>query len=232
MTTRHFFDTEYDALRQHIITMATEVEQQFFRALDAHQNYDEQAAEGVVNGDQKIDRMEMEIDEHCVNLFAKLQPIATDLRFLTSVIKINNDFERLGDQAVSIARHTLYLAPRPRLHLDISPMASLAKEMVHRVIDALVNNNTYFAEEVLLLEERMDKFEIDFMSEILAVMKEDAKNIKRGVSFIFITRCLEKVGDLSTNIAEDIVFYMKAKDIRHTHPEAVSKIRPLGGFDK
>jgi phosphate transport system protein len=215
MTTKHFFDEEYDKLRQHIITMGTEVEQQLYRAIDAHLNYDEQAADCVISYDQAIDKMEVEIDDLCVKLFAKLQPIAYDLRFLTSVIKINNDFERIGDQAVSIARHALYLIPRPRLTVDLSPMAALAKEMVHRVVDALVNNNITFAQEVLVLEERMDKFEVDYMGEIISVMKEDPKNIKRGISFMFITRCLEKAGDLSTNVAEDIVFYMNAKDIRH-----------------
>jgi phosphate transport system protein len=94
-------------------------------------------------------------------------------------------------------------------------MAALAKEMVHRVVDALVNNNISFAQEVLALEEKMDKFEVDYMGEIISVMKEDPKNIKRGISFMFITRCLEKAGDLSTNVAEDIVFYMNARDIRH-----------------
>ncbi len=216
MTMKHFFDEEYDKLRQHIITMGTEVEQQLFRAIDAHLNYDEQAAEYVINYDHIIDKMEIEIDDICVKLFAKLQPIAYDLRFLTSVIKINNDFERIGDQAVSIARHSLYLIPRPRLAIDLRPMAALAKEMVNRVVDALVNNNIDFAQEVLVLEERMDKYEVDYMGEVISVMKEDSKNIKRGISFMFITRCLEKAGDLSTNVAEDIVFYMNARDIRHS----------------
>lgn len=221
MTVKHFFDEEYDNLRRHIITMGTEVEQQLYRALDAHLNFDEQAADYVVSYDQNIDRMEMEVDDLCVKLFARLQPIAFDLRFITSVIKINNDFERIGDQAVSIARHSLYLIPRPRLAVDLSPMAALAKEMVHRVVDALVNNNLAFAQEVLLLEERMDKFEVDYMSQIISVMKEDSKNIKRGISYLFITRCLEKAGDLAVNVAEDIVYYMNARDIRHAkaHPE-------------
>jgi phosphate transport system protein len=96
-------------------------------------------------------------------------------------------------------------------------MANLAKEMVHRTVDALVNNNTDFAENVLLLEERMDKFEVEYMSQIVSIMKEDPKNIKRGISLLFISRCLERIGDLSTNVAEDVVFYTKAKDIRHTH---------------
>lgn len=216
MAAKHFFDEEYDKLRRHIITMGTEVEQQFYRAIEAHFNYDKEAADRVIAYDQTIDRMEIEVDNLCIRLFAKLQPIAFDLRFLTSVIKINNDFERLGDQAVSIARHTLYLISRPRLEIDLSPMAALAKEMVHRVVDALVHNNIGFAHEVLVLEERMDKYEVDFTSRIVSVMKEDNKNIKRGVSFLFITRCLQRTGDLATNVAEDIVFYMNAKDIRHS----------------
>jgi phosphate transport system protein len=214
---KHFFDVEYENLRRHIITMGTEVEQQVYRSVDALLNYDEQLSDAVIAKDNDIDRMEIENDDLCVRLFAKLQPIASDLRFITSVVKINNDFERIADQAVSIARHTLYLTSRPRLTIDIIPMTDLAKEMVHRTVDALVNNNTVFAEDVLLLEERMDKFEVEYMSQIVSIMKEDPRNIKRGISLLFITRCLEKIGDLSTNVAEDIVFYMKAKDIRHMH---------------
>lgn len=216
MSLKHFFDEEYDKLRQSIIVMGTEVEQQLYRSVDAFLKYDESASEQVIAYDQTIDRMEISVDDLCVKLFAKLQPIAYDLRFLTAVVRINNDFERIGDQAVGIGRHTLYLVPRPRLPVDLSPMAALAKEMVHRVVDALVNNSTAFAEEVLVLEERMDKFEIDNMSRIISVMKEDPRNVKRGISLLFIMRCLEKAGDLAVNVAEDIVFYMNAKDIRHT----------------
>jgi len=218
MPTKHFFDEEYEKLRRHIVTMGSEVEQQLYRAIDAHLRYDEQAADYVISYDQAIDKMEMEVDDLCVKLFAKLQPIAFDLRFLTSVIKINNDFERLGDQAVNIAKHSLYLIPRPRLEIDLTPMANLAKEMTHRIVDGLVHNNTYFAQEVLLLEERMDKYEVDYMNTIVSFMKEDAKNIKRGISFLFIMRALEKAGDLAANVAEDIIFYMNAKDIRHSKP--------------
>ncbi|MFH0920429.1 MAG: phosphate signaling complex protein PhoU [Fibrobacterota bacterium] len=220
---KHFFDLEYENLRRQVITMATEVEQQLFRAIDAHLEYDEQGSDLVVAYDQHIDRMEMEVDDACVKLFAKLQPIAFDLRFLTSAIKINNDLERVGDQAVGIARHSLYLIPRPRLSIDLRPMSDLAKTMFHRVVDALVNNNIYFAQEVLMLEERMDKYEVDYMGEIMSVMKADPKNIKRGISYLLIMRCLEKTGDLATNIAEDIVYYMNAKDIRHSKGEDEKK---------
>ncbi|MBL8027124.1 MAG: phosphate signaling complex protein PhoU [Fibrobacteres bacterium] len=220
---KHFFDTEYENLRRHIITMGTEVEQQVYRSIEAALNFDERLADQVIAKDNDIDKMEIENDDLCVRLFAKLQPIASDLRFITSVIKINNDFERISDQAVSIARHTLYLVSRPRLVVDLVPMATLAKDMVHRTVDALVNNNTDFAENVLLLEERMDKFEVEYTSQIVSIMKEDPKNIKRGISLLFITRCLERIGDLSTNIAEDIVFYTKAKDIRHLHPDTSSR---------
>ncbi|OGJ87884.1 MAG: phosphate transport system regulatory protein PhoU [Candidatus Raymondbacteria bacterium RifOxyA12_full_50_37] len=223
MTAKHYFDVEYEHLRNAIVTMGIEVEQHLFKAIDAHLQYNEALADTVVSYDHVIDKMEMEVDDLCVKLFAKLQPMAFDLRFLASVIKINNDFERIGDQAVSIARHSLYLIPRPRLSVDLTPMTMLAKEMVHHVIDALVNNNIYFAQDVLVMEENMDRFLMEYMGSIEAIMKQDPKNVRRGINLLFITRCLERIGDLTTNVAEDIVFYMNAKDIRHSHPEGEEK---------
>ena len=227
---KHFFDVEYENLRRHIITMGTEVEQQVYRSIDALLNYDEKLADFVVAKDNDIDKMEIENDDLCVRLFAKLQPIASDLRFITSVVKINNDFERVADQAVSIARHSLYLISRPRLVVDLLPMINLAKDMFHKTVDALVHNNIEFAEDVLLLEEKMDKFEVEYTGRIVSIMKEDPKNVKRGISLLFITRCLERIGDLSTNVAEDIVFYMKAKDIRHIHGEEPGRSHNMEGL--
>ena len=133
----------------------------------------------------------------------------------------------MADQAVSISRYALYLIPRPRLTVDLSPMAALAKEMAHKVIDALVNNNIYFAQDVLAMEEQMDKYAVEYMQQIVGVMKEDSKNVKRGINLLFVSRCLERIGDLATNVAEDIVFYMNAQDIRHSKPSDADDKKPI-----
>jgi phosphate transport system protein len=212
---KHHFEKEFDKIREKIIFMGTAVEQQLFKAIDSLLGNNEKAANEVVQADAEIDKLEISIDNLCVTLFAKFQPIAFDLRFLTAVIKINNDFERIGDQAVSIAKRALYLIPRPGLRTDISSMAKLAREMFHLVIDALVNNNTEFANKVLRLEKAMDNLELDAFHKIVPIMKEDPKNIKRGLHLLLTVRCLERIGDLCTNVAEDIIFYMQARDIRH-----------------
>ncbi|MFH1762394.1 MAG: phosphate signaling complex protein PhoU [bacterium] len=211
-----YFETEYENLRKRIITMAAEVEQQMNRFIQAYTNRDEGLAEQIIYQDSKIDVLQMEIDELCVTLFAKFQPMAHDLRFVVAVIKINNDLERIADEIANITRRLAYLLPRPRLKADLMPMAALAQEMLHLVVDALVNDRLEYCDLVLEKEKRMDDFLVRNNNMIIDIMKQESGNIKRGFNLIMMAKCLERIGDLTTNVAEDIIYYIKAKDIRHS----------------
>ncbi len=210
------FEKEFESIRQNIITMGSEVEKQLSMVIDSLINGNEENAEKVIANDERIDAMEIDNDNFSITLFAKFQPTAFDLRFIASVIKINNDFERIGDQAVNIAKKALYILPRPELHINITPMALLAKEMVHLSVDSLIRDDTGFAEKILAKEKEMDEYQIEYTQQIVHIMKEDPKNIKRALNVLLMIRCFERIGDLATNVAEDIIYYVKAKDIRHS----------------
>jgi len=178
-------------------------------------------AEQVIRDEPRINRMEMEIDGLATRLLALNQPVARDLRFLTSALKINTDLERIGDLAQHIAERSLSLMHHPLVKpmIDIPKMASLVQSMLLRCLDAFVNSDTEMARNVLLSDDEVDKLRDGVYAELLTIMQADPGVVPAAVDLIFVARNLERIGDHATNIAEDVVFLVKGIDVRHRAQE-------------
>ena len=178
---------------------------------------DEQTAKEVLWKEALINQKDIEIDEFATRLLALYQPMARDMRFLTAVIKMNGDLERMGDLAVNITQRALSLmhdAPLKPL-VDIPRMASLAEGMVRSSLDALVQRDEALARRVLLSDDEVDRLRDAAYRELVAFMQEERTTIPRAVDLMFIAHNLERIADHATNIAEDVLFLMKGIDVRH-----------------
>ncbi len=177
----------------------------------------EEVAEQVFGFEQNVNHMEVEIEEEVLRLFAIRQPAAGDLRLLTAILKINNDLERVADQAVNIAEISIDLMKQPILKplIDIPHMANLAQKMIKNSLDAFVNHDPALAKEVCEDDDAVDRINDQIFRELLTYMMEDAKSIKRAVDLILVSRNLERIADHATNISEDVIFIEEGKNIKH-----------------
>ena len=220
---RHF-DEELNKLKEKLLRIASLVEEAISHAIKAlvDRNYD--LAAEVIKRDDEVNMLEIEIDEQCLKLLALMQPIAIDLRFITSAMKIGNDLERMGDQAVNIAERTLELLRQPQLKplIDIPRMATLAQKMVKDSLDAFVNKDTNLARDVCVRDDQVDNLNDQVFRELLTYMMEDTSTITRAVDLILIGRHLERIADHATNIGEDVVYLVEGKTIKH-HIEEKTK---------
>lgn len=213
---RHF-DQQLGALRKNLIQMASLVETAIAGAIKSLIERDSRLAQGVIKSDESIDSLELEIDKQCVDLLALRQPLAIDLRFITSSIKITNNLERMGDLAVNIAERVIPLSQEPQLKplIDIPRMATITQTMVKDSIDAFVNRDTELARSVYERDSTVDALNDQIFRELLTYMMQDPKNITRAVHLVLISRHLERIADHSTNIAEEVVYIVKAKVVKH-----------------
>ena len=213
---RHF-DQQLGALRKNLIQMASLVETAIANAVKSLIERDSKLAQGVIKSDEDIDSLELEIDKQCVDLLALRQPLAIDLRFITSSIKITNNLERMGDLAVNIAERVIPLSQEPQLKplIDIPRMATITQTMVKDSIDAFVNRDTELARSVYERDSTVDALNDQIFRELLTYMMQDPRNITRAVHLVLISRHLERIADHSTNIAEEIVYIVKAKVVKH-----------------
>ncbi|HHT9147432.1 MAG TPA: phosphate signaling complex protein PhoU [Candidatus Wujingus californicus] len=213
---RHF-DQQLGALRKNLIQMASLVETAIANAVKSLIERDSKLAQRVIKSDEDIDSLELEIDKQCVDLLALRQPLAIDLRFITSSIKITNNLERMGDLAVNIAERVIPLSQEPQLKplIDIPRMATITQTMVKDSIDAFVNRDTELARSVYERDSTVDALNDQIFRELLTYMMQDPGNITRAVHLVLISRHLERIADHSTNIAEEIVYIVKAKVVKH-----------------
>jgi phosphate transport system protein len=213
---RHF-TVELEELSNKLLEMAGLVESAISRSVRSLVDQNRQLAEQVIRDEPRINRMEMEIDGMSTRLLALRQPVAKDLRFVTSALKINTDLERIGDLAQHIAERSLSLMHHPLVKpmVDIPKMASLVQSMLLRCLDAFVNGDDALARTVLLADDEVDKLRDAVYTELLATMQRDPGMVPAAVDLIFIARNLERIGDHATNIAEDVVFMVKGLDVRH-----------------
>ena len=197
--------------------MASLVETAIANAVKSLIERDSDLARLVVQSDEQVDALELEIDKQCVDLLALRQPLAIDLRFITSSIKITNNLERMGDLAVNIAERVIPLSQEPQLKplIDIPRMATITQTMVKDSIDAFVNRDTELARSVYQRDSTVDAMNDQIFRELLTYMMQDPANITRAVHLILITRHLERIADHSTNIAEEVVYIVKAKVVKH-----------------
>src|SRR5436305_14413748 len=214
---RHL-DQDLGRIRQELLRMAGLVEAMIGDAMAALVERDEDKARGVIIADKGIDLLEKEIDEACHSVLVRHQPTAVDLRFLVAVMKINNDLERMGDSAVNIAEAVEVLNQEPPLkpYIDLPRMAERAREMVRRSLDAFVDKDTKAAIDVCASDDEIDALYHQLFRELLTYMIEDPKNVSRALHLLLISRNLERIADHATNIAEDVIYYVEGRDIRHS----------------
>jgi len=213
---RHF-DEELKELNKQLLKMSALVEEAISRSVEVLVERKDDLAKKVIKSDEAINMLEIEIDELCLRLLALHQPTAVDLRFITSVMKINSDLERIGDQAVNIVERSQEIIKQPPLKplIDIPRLSSLAQRMVKDSIDALVNKDEALAREVCKRDDEVDNLNDQVFRELLTYMIQDPKTITRAVELILVGRHLERIADHATNIAEDVIYFLKGKTIKH-----------------
>ena len=225
---RHFHD-ELSHVKVRLLTMSGEAEAALGLSVEALHERDPDKAHRVIVGDRVIDSMEVEIEEQCINLLALQQPMARDLRMLTSALKIANDLERVGDHAVNIAQSAERLtqsrpiAPEP----EIIEMARLARDMLSDALEAFIRGDAAAGREVCLRDDKVDALHRSVFRILLTHMMEDPHMIGAGMELFLVSRNLERVADLATNIGEDVVFLVEGKSIKH-HAEDRGEA-PAGG---
>jgi phosphate transport system protein len=204
--------------------MAGLVESAIHRSVRSLVEQDRELAQQVIRDEPQINRMEMEIDGLATRLLALRQPVARDLRFLTAALKINTDLERMGDLANHIAERSLSLMHHPLVKpmTDIPKMASLVQSMLLKCLEAFVKGDAVLARSVLLSDDEVDKLRDSVYAELMEAMQHDPGIVTAAVDLIFVARNLERIGDHTTNIAEDVVYLVQGIDVRH-HAEQAEK---------
>jgi phosphate transport system protein len=217
---RHFQE-ELEHLRVRLLEMSGLVEDSIHRSIQSLTEKDEAQAQQVLRNEAKINRMEIEIDDLATSLLALQQPMATDLRFITAAIKINNDLERMGDIAVNIAKRSLSVMLEPLITplIDIPHLADLAESMIRKSLDAFVKKDAELARSVLLSDDIVDELRDSIYEELVAYMEKDPPSIRQGINLMAIARSLERLADHATNIAEDVLFLVQGVEVRHHHAE-------------
>ena len=224
MSTETQFQRELERLKEHLLKMATLVEGTISMAVQSLVKRDSEMAERVFEKETQINQMELTIDDMCLKLLALRQPMAVDLRFITSAMKIITDLERMGDQAVNIAEraHILNQEPQLKPYIDIPRMAEITQSMVKDVLDAFVQRDAKLARSVCERDDLVDGLNDQVFRELLTYMIADPKTITRAVHLIIVCRCLERIADHATNIAEDVIFMVEALVIKH-HADTKTK---------
>jgi phosphate transport system protein len=214
--TRHF-DQELDQLKQDLLRMAALAETAVNKSMVSVTERNSELAREVLSDDITLNRMELAIEEQAFNLLALRQPLATDLRLTTAAMRIATELERIGDQAVNIAERALELNSNPPLQLpiDLKVMADLALGMVNTSIDAFVHQDPKLAVKVCQRDVEVDLLDDEYVQKILDCMIMESRWVTRLHHFLIIVRNLERIADLATNIAEDIVFIVEGRVIKH-----------------
>jgi phosphate transport system protein len=214
---KEHFSERLEEVRRRLILMGGEVEKQIGKAIDALVQASAEKARSVIEQDEEIDLMENQIEEEAIQLLALEQPVAVDLRFLVGVLKINNDLERIGDHAVNIAEGAERLASQKRLKpfIDIPYMADVAQSMLKDALDAFIARDPELAKKVIKRDDILDEKNESIIRELLTYMAEKPSLISHCLELISVSKNLERIGDLATNIAEDTIYIAEAKMVKH-----------------
>ena len=217
---RHF-DESLKELREDILKMGALAEEAIHRSMDALKNRDKNIAKEVIENDAKVDELELSIDEKCIDLIARHQPMAKDLRLITTGMKLNEELERIADIAVDISQRVLEVADKPLLKPleDLPKLASVAQSMVKMAIDSFVKGDVEIAKKVMLADPEADRLRNVIQKELIEeYMVKDGSTSPRAVQLLLIARFLERICDHATNIAEDVIYMVQAEIVKH-HPE-------------
>lgn len=216
--TRIKFQQNLDDLKERLLVMAGMAEQAIQRSIEAYSSRDLSICEMVFHSEPAINRLEREIDQMALDLLAMEQPMAIDLRFILAVIRINADLERVGDQAVNIATRVREMGAFANIELpvDIPKLTSLAAAMVRKALQAFIEADAELAQSVLLLDDQVDEMNDAAFYSLSTLIKEKPELTPQALNAMIIARNLERVGDHATNIAEDVIFWVRGFDIRHS----------------
>jgi len=210
-------DEEIKRLKKKILILGTMAEESVSGAVKSIGERDANLAEKIIKGDSELDSMDVNIEENCLKVLALYQPVAIDLRFVTSVIKITSDLERIGDLAVNIAKQSIRLAKQESIDIpfDFSIMAYRTQEMLKKSLDALVNRDPGLAIKVCALDDEIDIFNRETYAHVQEGIRSKPEKMKSLFSYLSVSRYLERIADHATNIAEDVVYMVEGEIIRH-----------------
>jgi phosphate transport system protein len=223
---RHF-EIALGELKERLLWMGSLVERAVHQGIHAVLESQESLAEEVLKGESAINELQIEIDDRVVHLLALHQLMAVDLRFVLAVSRINNDLERIGDQAVNIAQSSLRILRHPRVkpYVDLPRMSELAESMVRDSLNALVQKDVELARSVLIRDDQVDQLRDQIFRELLSYMMEDSSVIFQSFELIMVAKNLERVADHSTNVAEDVIYMVAGHDVRHAAADALHAAR-------
>ena len=215
--TRSRFQQGLDELKEKLLRMGGLAEQAIDRAAEAYRTRDAKYCQMVFTAEAEINQAEREIDELALDLLALQQPMAVDLRFILAVVKINADLERVGDQAVNISQRVLDLISEPEVQLpvDIPRMAESVTTMVQRSLESFLDGKAEVAEAVLQMDNIVDRMKDEAFVVLVQRMCSDSRNARAALNVLLISRALERIADHATNIAEDVIFWVRGADVRH-----------------
>jgi phosphate transport system protein len=222
---RHF-EQILQELKSSLIKMASLAEDAIEKAMESVLTENRELAEVIAHGDETINTMEIQIDNLIVELLALQQPVASDLRLILAASKINNDLERIGDHAVNLAESGLLINSKDhplKQREEISRMSQLARRMLSDAVDAFVHLDANIGEAVVLMDDSVDNLNRKVTHELMELMKVDSESIELAIEYIRVSRNLERVADLATNIAEEVVFIARAKVIKHHAADPANK---------
>jgi phosphate transport system protein len=209
---------DIDSLKNKIITMGSEIEDRVYKSSLALINRDERLVNEVIQSDRQIDKMEVDIEEHCLKILALYQPVAIDLRFIIAVLKINNELERVGDIAVNIAERAAFLSKYKDFAIpyDVRAMATKVESMLTRSIDALVHMDVQLAHQIRADDDVVDEYNREMYIRAKELLVKSPEDINCTLHAVSAGRHLERIADHACNIAEDVIYLVDAEIVRHT----------------
>jgi len=218
--TKHFHK-ELDKLKKKILHLTASVEESLRSAVKSVTELDRNLAQSVISGDDAIDALEVEVEEECLKILALHQPVATDLRYIVAVLKINSDLERIGDLAVNIAKRTKNLEHRngAAIPFDLHEMLTLSMKMVSESADALIRSDVELAQAVRESDERVDQLHKSAFQSVQQHVSESPQHAQYFISLLSVSRALERIADHATNIAEDVIYMVNGEIVRHQYEE-------------
>ena len=210
--------SEIKELQHKLLEMAGLTEQMLSQAIESVLTRDETLAQGVIATDDRVDLFENEIESWCIQLIALHQPVAIELRFLTTAMKVNHNIERIADKSVAIAKRSIELSEHPpvKSFVDLPHVAQVIQAMVKDAIDAFVNRNAEHALEIRERDNEVDEIYEKMLHELLTILSEHPRLIQPGISLLLLFRHLERIGDLAANIGEEVYYFVKGDVVRHS----------------
>ncbi len=208
---------ELEYLRELLLRMASMVQRSIKDSVNSLVERDSELAQRVIAGDHEINALDVQVDEECIKLLARYQPMAGDLRVITTAMKVTTDLERIGDNAVNIAERALELNREPLLkpYIDVPHMSQIAQGMVRDTIDAFVRYDKKLAMDVIVRDDEVDDLTEAVFEELVAIMRRDPETINRAIQITYVAKYLERIADHATNIAEMIIYMIEGKMVRH-----------------